>query len=149
MPTTAIRKADSASGFLHTPLEDHRAVDHVFEVFAVGGPRFPLSRGNIGHDLESALLDRGGDFLTGFGVGCPHPLTSQGFELVVLRPAEPRGIAIGSQRLVQGRVQHIGAEPARAKEIPAALVDGLFRSSANGKISPVASRNLHRESEPP
>jgi hypothetical protein len=46
-----MRKRGHASSFLDTPLEDHRAEDQAFEVLAVGGPRFPLSRGNVGHDL--------------------------------------------------------------------------------------------------
>src|SRR5208282_798384 len=44
-------------------------------------------------------------------------------------------------------MQHVGAEPTRAEEVPAALVDWLFRGSANGQITPVAGGNLDVEAE--
>jgi len=49
------------SSLIDTPLEDHRAEDQACEVLAIGGPRFQLARGNVGHHLKGALLDRRGE----------------------------------------------------------------------------------------
>src|SRR5208282_973192 len=109
----------------------------------------PLTCRDVGHDLEGALLDGRGDLLASLRVGRPHPLASQGFELRVLRPAEPRRISVSAQRLVEARIKHIRAAPAGAEDIPAALLDRLLRSSANDKIAPVARRNLDGQAELP
>src|SRR5205823_4321840 len=99
-----------------------RRFDIALEVLAQRGLELVLPGWDVGHDLEGALLNFRSDRLAILEVVRLQPFTAQGFELVVLRPAEPSLVAIGAQHDVCRRVEQIGPGPTGREDVPAALL---------------------------
>jgi hypothetical protein len=106
-----------------------------------------LPGGYVRQGFESTLLDLDGNLLTGLVVGRLQPFRPQGFELVVIRPAEPSGGAIGCQRQVGRWIERLDAGPAGAKDAPAAFIDRLLGRASYDQSAPVAGGNLDIEPE--
>src|ERR1700722_2957375 len=124
------------------PQEQGRGVDDASQVFAVSGLWKKLPGRDVRHRRESALLYLGRDLLANLVVAGLEPLLAQGFERVVLWPAEPGLVAGGGERRVEPGVEHLGAKEIGAKDIPAAFGNRLFRCPARRHGSPIATHEL-------
>src|SRR5271167_4894016 len=105
------------SGLLDIPLEDYRTEKKILEALAIGCLGFPRSGRDIRHGLESAQLDCRGDLLARFAVAGLEPLRPQFLQPVVRGPAEPSCFAVCAQRLIERRIEHVGAGPASSEDV--------------------------------
>src|SRR6516162_9429434 len=113
-------------GLLNIPHEQGRSDDDAPRILSIGGFRRILSSRYIGDRFEGALLNLRSNLLAGLAIAGPKPLFSQRFDLVVLWPAEPGLVAVGRERWIEPRVQHLGTLEVGAEDIPAAFGDRLF-----------------------
>src|SRR5450631_2237082 len=140
---------DSSSLRLVDIPEDRRrrAVEHAGQRFPPRARRQILPERDIDHLLIDLLLDLGGDLLLLFRRQGAREGIAQGFDIVVLRPAEPAAaLAPAADRHIGDRVDHVGSGPVGEEHVPAALLDRLLAGAAADHGAPVGRLHIDLES---
>src|SRR5687767_11177896 len=130
---------------LHIPVRvaaaDHQAGDVLAHRIRID----VLAERRVRADLEGAHLDLLGDRFALGVVGLARELVAQLLDLLVAGPAEPGFLAGRAERGVGERAPHVGREPGREEDVPAALRRRLLLRASRHNGVPVHCLQINLE----
>src|SRR5207244_702585 len=119
------------------PVETGREGQHTLHVLPVRGGLRVLAPGDVRYFVIGERLHLVRDLPAFCGLGGADPLATQRFHLLAAVPAEPRLVAPARQPRVHRGRHHVGRDPGRHHEVPAAGLRWILLAEAGDDALPV------------